>query len=316
MKGSDLGAKGTAHNGTMLRVSKDGSKLEVVAVGFRAPNGMCVGPNGELTNGDNQGNWTPLCPINWITPGKFYGFVLDPYSNATPTSPREDPICWIPMSSDNSSGGQVWVTSDKWGPYKGRLLHTSYGKSSLFAVLMQDVNGKKQGGVAKFPFTFASGAMRPRFNPTDGQLYVSGMKGWQTNAARAGCLQRVRYTGKPANMPLDLSVTSAGVTITFTDPVEIASATDVQNWSVEQFNVKRTSGYGSPEFSVANPEKKGHDPVEVKSVSVSDDGKKVLLAIPGIQPVTNMIINCRIKAADGSDIRQEIDNTIHVVPGK
>ncbi len=61
------------HHGCMFKVSKDGSKLEVVARGFRAPNGMGVGPNGEITCGDNEGTWTPTCPINWIKPGGFYG---------------------------------------------------------------------------------------------------------------------------------------------------------------------------------------------------------------------------------------------------
>ncbi|MBI1831932.1 MAG: hypothetical protein HYR84_10835, partial [Planctomycetes bacterium] len=43
--------KVTPHHGCVFKVSKDGSKLEVVARGFRAPNGMGVGPHGEITTG-------------------------------------------------------------------------------------------------------------------------------------------------------------------------------------------------------------------------------------------------------------------------
>ena len=38
--------------------------------------------------------------------------------------------------------------------------------------------------------------MRARFNAADGQLYVCGLKGWQTRATKDGIFQRVRYTGK------------------------------------------------------------------------------------------------------------------------
>lgn len=50
-----------AHHGSMFRVSPDGKKFEVIATGFRAPNGIGVGPRGELTSGDNEGTWTPAC---------------------------------------------------------------------------------------------------------------------------------------------------------------------------------------------------------------------------------------------------------------
>jgi hypothetical protein len=190
----------TPHNGSLLRVSKDGSKLDVVATGFRAPNGMGMGPNGEMTSGDNQGTWTPVCRLNWVREGGFYG-VVDLAHRDTPPKQTDNPLCWLPTGVDNSAGGQTWVTSDKWGPLAGHLLHTSYGQSSLLSVLYEDAGGDVQGGVVRFPLTFDSGVMRPRFNPKDGQLYVCGMKGWQTNAAKDACFQRVRYTGKPANMP-------------------------------------------------------------------------------------------------------------------
>ena len=61
--------------------------------------------------------------------------------------------------------------SKRWGPFHGELLHTSYGRSSLYLVLKEEVAGQMQGGVVKFPLRFTSSAMRPRFNPHDGHLY-------------------------------------------------------------------------------------------------------------------------------------------------
>src|SRR5439155_26961569 len=141
---------------------------------------------------------------NWTKPECFYGYFLASHTNATKDASRVNPISCIPMNMDNTAGTQVLATSDKWGPLQGHLVHTSYGKCSLFTVLMEDINDEKQGGVVKFPFKFISGGMRARFNPADGQLYVSGMKGWQSDANRDGCFHRIRYTGKPANTPVAL----------------------------------------------------------------------------------------------------------------
>ncbi len=303
----------TAHHGTMMRVSKDGSKLDVVATGFRAPNGMGVGPKGELTTGDNQGTWTPSCPINLVKPGGFYGNVDAAHHSTKPTK-RDPPICWMPMSADNSGGGQVWVPNDKWGLPKGQLLHTSYGKASLYSVMFEEINGVPQGGVVKFPVNFASGTMRPRFNTKDGQLYIAGLKGWQTDGAKDGALQRVRYTGKTVNLPIGLRVTKTGVDITFTNALDPESANDAQNFSGQRWNVKWTQSYGSPEFSVADPNKQGHDPLNITAAKLAADGKTISLTVEDLKPVTNQSIKYKIKAADGSALSQEIFHTINVLP--
>ncbi|HYG78125.1 MAG TPA: DUF6797 domain-containing protein [Planctomycetota bacterium] len=313
MKGSDLGHQGTIHSGTMLKVSKDGSKTEIVAVGFRAPNGMGLGPNGELTTGDNQGTWTPSCPINLVRPGKFYGHVQNLHENAKKESPRDNPICWLPMSADNSSGGQIWA-GPKAGPFAGHLFHMSYGKCLFYHVMYETVDGEVQGGVTKMPFTFPSGIMRGRVHPIDGQMYLSGMKGWQTSAGKDGCFCRVRYTGTQAYMPMEFHVKKTGIDITFSCALDPASATDLQNWGAECCNLKRTSGYGSDDYKPSDEKKKGRDPVTIKSVKLSADGKTVSLEIPEIKPVHQQFIKYKIKAADGKEIVQDLLHTINKVP--
>src|ERR1043166_979514 len=146
-------------HGVMLKVSADGKNCDVFCGGMRAANGMAIGPNDEITSADNQGQWTPSSRINWCLPGGFYGYGGDPrYTNFThpplqrkPPTSYDPPLCWLPMTADNSSGGQVWVTSDKWGPLKNHLLHTSYGKCSLFDVMFEEVGGVRQAGVVQFP---------------------------------------------------------------------------------------------------------------------------------------------------------------------
>jgi hypothetical protein len=300
------------HNGCLFKVSKDGAKFEVFATGVRAPNGIGVSPAGEVSVGDNQGTWVPVDYIHFPKKGEFIG-VVDLAHRPAPPTDYPPHLCWIPYDLDNSCGGHTWVTSDKWGPFKGEMLYLSYGKSALFKVLKEKVGETMQGGVVKFPLKFDSGLMRGRFHPQDGQLYLVGLKGWQTNGAKDGALHRVRYTGKPVTMPTTLRVTDKGIHIGFTAPLEKASAGDAENFAIQQYNYKWTSNYGSPEYKLSNAEQKGRDTVEVKSAKLSADGKTVFLEVPGLQPVMQMRIKMNLKGADGTEVSTEIGNTINVV---
>ncbi len=300
-------------NGGMVRVSADGARADLIAHGLRAANGMSVGPRDEITCSDNQGNWTPSSRLNLIQPGGFYGYV--PHAHGSSTNNFVPPLCWIPMAQDNSGGGQVWVTGHGWPrALTNHLLHTSYGMAALFDVLWETVDGVAQGGIVKFPLRFDSGIQRARFNPRDGQLWVAGLKGWQTKGVKDGALQRVRYTGKPLRMPTDLHVRRSGIEIGFSDALDQSSAEDLQNYAVEQWNYRWTEKYGSDDYSVANPDKKGRDTVEIRAAKLSPDKKRVLLEIGDLKPVMQMKIKFALKSADGSPAEWEIFNTINRVP--
>lgn len=305
------------HHGAIFKVSPDGQKFEVHATGIRAPNGMGVGPNGEISNGDNQGTWVPVDYIHFSKPGDFIEVPDLAHRTPAPTAYSLH-LCWIPYDMDNSNGTQIWVPANqgKWGPLEGRMLYLSYGKSSLFAVLQERVGEIPQGGVVRFPLKFATGLMRARFHPVDGQLYVAGLKGWQTNGVKDGAIQRVRYTGKSVTMQQSLHVSTKGITIGFTGALDKKVAADLQNWSIEQYNYLWSSAYGSAEYKVSKPEEKGTDPVTIKSVKISADGKTAFLEVPGLVPVMQMRIKMNLKAADGSRVPDDIGNTINIVPEK
>ncbi len=215
----------TPHDGSLLRVSADGSKLDVFATGFRNPNGMSIGPNDEITVAPQEGEWTPASAVFDVREGGFYG-MMQSHHQATPPTDFIRPICWFSRRDDNSCGGQVWTTSDRFGPLGNQLLHLSYGQCKLRLVLReatkeetgepgavrprvpvpeepgalrhpahQDSLRPFNGGSFELPLTFASGIHRGRMNPKDGQLYLTGLKGWVSSAVNDGCFQRVRYVG-------------------------------------------------------------------------------------------------------------------------
>ncbi len=304
-----------SHAGSLFKVSADGKKFEVIARGFRAPNGIGVRADGQVTTSDNEGTWVPTTPINWVDGKTFHGVInkLTPPETAKNFAP---PVVWLSHSDyDNSGGGQIWVTSDKWGPYKGEMLHESYGKSSLYLVMRQDISqGRQQGGVVKFPLKFTSSVMRARFNPKDGQLYVAGLSEWQSNASRNTGLDRVRYTGKPVYSVSGIKVISGGVQLTFLQPLDKASAEDLQNWSGKRWNYLRSEDYGSPEFNVTDPKKKGREPINLTAAKLSADGRTVTLQVEDIRQVMQQSIKWDLVARDGTKVSQEIQQTIHEVP--
>jgi len=306
-------APGLPDHACMIRVSKDGSKMDVYASGIRSPNGLGMSPSDVLTYGDNQGNYTPSSKVTRVKQGGFYGYKTN-LANAKEITSYEPPIFWLPMVADNSCGGQTWVPDDRWGPYKGQMIHLSYGKASAFLCFTEEIDGVMQGGAIKLPLQFGSGTMRARFNPADGQLYVAGTRGWQTSGSKDGTLARVRYTGKPAYYPTALHVKPNGVELTFPNPLDTEDANDKTNYNVEQWNYLYSPQYGSAEYSVADPKKKGHDAIEVKSVKLSNDKKTLFLELGALKPVNQMSIKFKVKFENGPKVSQEIFNTLNVVP--
>lgn len=155
------------HGGTVIRISKDGT-------GLRNPNGMAISPDGLITYGKQQGGWIPSSGIQIVREGGFYGYMPAHHREIPPTD-FEQPLCWIPHGVDNSCGGQAWVPRDdqRWEPLAGSLLHFSYGKCSMFVVPCEVIDGTWQGAVVPLPgVSFRSSAMRARFRPEDGQLYL------------------------------------------------------------------------------------------------------------------------------------------------
>ena len=125
-------------------------------------------------------------------------------------------------------------------------------------------------------------------------------------------LQRVRYTGKPVTFPSQLNVKPNGVNVSFTGELDSATAGDVGNYAVRQWNYKWSNDYGSGEYKTDGS--KGVETVEVKSVKLAADKKSFFLEIDGVKPVDQMEIKFNVKSASGATVPDRILSTINVVP--
>jgi len=214
----------------------------------------------------------------------------------------ELPMVYLPRGLDNSSGGQIAVTSDRWGPLDGQVLHFSYGTGAHFLMLRDEVDGQLQGAVVPLPGEFRSGVHRGRFSQSDGQLYVTGMQGWGSYTPDGGCFERVRYTGAPVQLPIGIHVHQNGVALTFSASVDPSVASDATSHFAQCWNYRYSGAYGSPEFSSRHFGVRGHDVLTISGAHIDSDGKRIFLEIPDLQPVNQLHLRVQTKEGEFRDL--------------
>lgn len=289
-------------NQGVCRVSRDGRSAEVIATGFRNPDGLGLGPHGEVIAAAQEGEWTPASMIAEILPGGHYGY-RGPKPGPLGHVP---PIAYLPRGLDNSCGGQVFVEGGKWGVPPGSLVHLSFGSGAAFLVI-RDSAYPAQSAVVPLPGDFRSGAHRGRFHPIDGQLYVTGTAGWGTYTPDDGCFQRLRYAGPASHAPISFEARDNGVLLTFTDPLEATSATQPNAWFAQAWNYRYGPAYGSDEFSARHSGLAGHDVLPIASTHLLADGRSLFLEIPQLQPAHTL----HLYSASVPLLSRDIFLTIH-----
>ncbi len=289
----------------LLRISADGKDVKVLATGFRNPDGLAVTADGKVTVPCSEGAWTPASMV----------CLVDPQENGTPhygyRGPRKGkapslPLIYMPRGLDNSSGGQAVNPDPRFGPLKDHLIHTSFGMGTHFLILRSEVDGQEQGAVMPLPGEFRSGAHRAATNPVDGQLYISGMAGWGSYTPDDGCLHRVRYTGKPMQMPVRFHVHKNGVLIEYHQPIDREILRTAKTHFAQTWNYRYGPGYGSPEMAPSHPNVVGHEAIEIAHVHPIDN-KTIFVEMPDLQPVNQLHLLLKVDSGEP----QELFVTVH-----
>ncbi len=299
-------------NQGLIKISPNGQSVEVLATGFRNPDGLGLTTDGLLTVPCSEGSWTPASQICAVpTNSKLKPFHPEIGGHQPPFfglgGPRNEkapdlPMVYLPRGLDNSSGGQVEVTSQQWGPLTGQLVHLSFGAGSHSLLLKDEVNGQLQGGIVPLPGEFLSGAHRGRFSPVDGQLYVSGMSGWGSYTPHDGSFQRVRYTGKPVQLPIGFHAYQNGILLKFTSPIDKELAEKTRSHFAQAWNYRYSPGYGSAEFSTRHYGTPGHDVFPITKAIVLKDETSLFLKIPDLQPVSQLHLRPHVNEGVARDL--------------
>ncbi|MEN3942330.1 LamG-like jellyroll fold domain-containing protein [Prosthecobacter sp. SYSU 5D2] len=299
--GLEMDAKGRFYtasgNQGIIRVA--GDQVEVLATGFRNPNGLGLSPDGKfVTTSVQEGDWTPSSSICQVEMGRNEGAHFGA-GGPKDGKPPEPPLMYLPRGEDNSSGGQCFVMGQAWDALKGdgNLTHFSPGTGTGWLVMRQQVEGRWQGAAVRIAGSFDSGSQTGRFHPKDGQLYVTGMQGWGCYAPLDGCFQRVRYTGGQVAVPVGFEARDNGVMLRFDRAVDKAAVAKAASHFAQCWNYNYSAAYGSPEMSAKYADTVGHDPLEIRSAQVLEGGKALFLEIPQLVPAS--MIHLRVAVTEG-----------------
>ncbi len=271
--------------------------LEVLGSGIRYCNGIDVTSDGQTVLATAQeGPWTPATAI-FNVGGRSYHGLGGPRKNVGRYG-YDLPMCYIPRGVDPSAGELLRMPQDqRIGPLAGHYVGLSSSNCSPYLVLREENGSAIQGGVVPLPGEFRSGAHRIKFNPRDGHIYVAGTQSWQSYAPEQGSLQRMRYTGRPLDLPTAVVTHENGMTVSFNCQIDPKSV-QLENVFCEQWNYLYSPAYGSEEYSVRQAGRPGHDLVAIRSIHLLPDGKSVFVEIPQIHPVMQFHLFIRLQSMD------------------
>ena len=270
------------YRGYVMKLTPEG-ELIPWANGFRSPDGLGFGLEGDLFVTDNQGDWLGTSKLYHVEQDKFYGH---PSSLVWQADWNVDPLT-LPVSTldsmrtraavlfphnvmANSPTQPVAIPRDiKFGPFAGQLLVGEMDNPRIMRIMLEKVKGEYQGACVDFLDStgLSIGNHRMAFAP-DGSLWVG--KSAYVWVGDKG-IQRITYQGGVPMDVLHMNVTPQGFDFTFTRPVDTRAATNPANYHFQRYYYEYHQKYGSPQMDVA--------PVPIEDVHISEDGKKVSVTL-------------------------------------
>ncbi len=296
------------HNGSILRVSADGRTATVLGYGFRQPNLSVNLRTGLVLSSDQQGHYVPSTPIHIVHDKQFYGFLSDKLPREVYPAPIAEPLTWIPHAANASALSQVWLFGARMGPLNDALVHIGFNNPELFRVLLNTRGPRLQAAVVSITRAFDYPPLNGSVNPVDGQLYIAGFQvlGWGTTATRLAGVGRVRYTGAPSTLPVEVAPMDKGVLLRFDAPLDRAKAADPDSYTITSWNYQRTYKYGSPQFKADGTP--GIDRLPPSSAYVSQDGRRVFVALPDFVAIKAKTVKLPMQIRIGWSLRTSDGN--------
>lgn len=188
-------------------------------------------------------------------------------------------------------------------PLQDKLVDISYGMGRMNLIL-QDASDPAQGASVAMPMDdFPTGVMRGRFHPATGDLYACGMAVWASNKTQDGGLYRVRRVASPLRLPVAWRTAPGAITLTFSEPLDKASAEDLSHFTLTAWDLRRSEKYGSPHLN--------ERPLAITRASVAADARTITLTVPALAPTPGLELKCILTGRDGQTFTRTIHATIH-----
>ncbi len=260
--------------GSALKIDARDGSFETLAHGLRAPNGIGLGPSGEIFITDTQGDWLPSSKLIHLEPGAFYGSrdVLHEQAAGLAVTP---PVLWLPQDEIGNSPSEPSVLPTGHGPYSGQVVFGDVTHGGVQRAALEVIDGVWQGCVFRFTQGLEAAINRLRIGP-DGAMYLGGI-GSTANRGQASKhdfgLERLSYTGASTFEMLAVRARENGFEIEFSEPLEPGVGSVPSAYALQQWWYQPTAQYGGPKIDVEG--------LRAVSASVSDDRRRVFLEVQG-----------------------------------
>lgn len=315
------GASLSDWRGWMLKISPEG-EMTPIATGLRSPLGFGLNAEGDIFYTENQGDWIGSGWMTHLESGDFAGHPeglrwagmaespldlrfeeiddsegLTIYEQSQNIPELKIPSVWFPHTIMGISTSDILLieNENQVGPFKDQLLVGDQGHSKIMRIYQEKVKGEYQGVVFGFREGFDSGVIKLQWGPDD-QIYV-GMtsRGWGSTGQELYGLQRLKWTGEIPFEMQKVNAESNGFTISFTKPVDVESASDINSYGIRDFTYRYDSSYGSP---VINQQDK-----RVVRAEVAEDRMSVRLYVDGLREgYINEIDAEGVRSAEGTNL--------------
>ena len=159
----------------------------------------------------------------------------------------------------------------KFGPFQNQLFIADQSHSNLSRVFLETVNGIRQGVVFPFRGGFQSGLIGGRMDG-EGRVFVGGSdRGWGARGGKPFCFEKVTWTGRTPFEVHEMRARPDGFELTFTQPVDAATAGNVASYTMREFTYAYREQYGGDEIDEIIP--------KITAATVTPDRKSVRLTI-------------------------------------
>lgn len=258
--------------GKLMQVDMAGN-TSYYASGFRTPNGIALGPDGELYVTDNQGDYLPSSKLVRVRADEFYGSRAVPGEGVMELV-EVPPAAWLPQDEIGNSPTEPMFLTE--GPYAGQAIFGDVYNGGIKRTFLEEVDGVLQG--AAFHFTAGlQGPVNRLKRGADDAIYI-GIVGNPPNWGEFGKpwhgLQRMTWQGNNAFEMRTLRATPNGFLIEFTQPLqgELRAA----DLLFKQWFYRPNEQYGGPKFD--------ESVLAAETVTLSDDKLSAEVTVPGLKP--------------------------------
>ncbi|MFI2670780.1 family 16 glycoside hydrolase [Streptomyces albidoflavus] len=298
------------NRGTTIKVDKETGKVSYLAGGLRTPNGIGFGPEGDLFVLDNQGGWLPSSKLVHIKQDRFFNHYTNP-SGPFDDQPVTRPVLWLPQNEiANSPSTPLQLTE---GRFAGQMLFGDVTYGGIQRAYLEKVDGEYQGAVFRLTQGLEAGVNRISMGP-DGAIYAGGLGAggnWGQEGKLTYGLQKLTPSGDKAFDMLAMRAKPGGFEVEYTEPLSEETAANLaESYQVEQWAYAPTADYGGPKID--------EETLSVSEATLSEDGKKVTLSVPGLK--ANRVVHLRsprpFSSAEGTELwSTEAWYTLNSLPG-